>query len=103
MGTDPKRVLPARAADLVALGAEEVEKRAKQTYGTWRFHARRTVDLSVELGLLLLALRECSPHGTWLDKLQRLGITIPRATRMMSLAEHAELVLAALEQTPDLT
>lgn len=49
-----------------------------------RFYQRRTVEACLELGKRLLVLKELTPHGEFLPRLELLGFTAKTAQRLMS-------------------
>jgi Protein of unknown function (DUF3102) len=48
-----------------------------------RFYQRRTVEACLELGKRLLVLKELTPHGEFLPRLEMLGFTALSAQRLM--------------------
>ncbi len=51
-----------------------------------RFYQRRTVEACLELGKRLLVLKELSPHGEFMPRLDLLGFTKQTANRFMQAA-----------------
>ena len=70
------------------LDADALEQRAAEEWKKLGGLARRTVKQSIALGEVLLALRAKSVHGTWLPRLERLGIASSSADRLIAIAQH---------------
>lgn len=52
------------------------------------FKATRTARAAVQQGRHLLLLKEASPHGTWRDRVNKLGLTASAASRHMAFARR---------------
>ena len=72
---------------------KSVDAIQRDAKGRWKKLAtlgRRMLSETADLGITLEALRAKSPHGTYLERLEKLGISSSSADRMRKLACYRE-------------
>ena len=66
--------------------ADAIQADAKERWNKLVGIGRRAFNISADLGVALEALKAASPHGTYLARLEKLGIKQPTADRFRQLA-----------------